>query len=84
MGSARCVAFLAIGGAEQSGNGLCLFPNLIRVVKAPRARNETFQLVTVRDNDEHFVYQIMGEHAVGLIQCGPFLPSNNPPLVRLT
>ncbi len=68
------VAFLAFGSAEHSSNGLCLFPNLARVLRAPRGRNETFELVTVGDDDEHFVNQIMGEHAMGLIQSGPPSP----------
>lgn len=66
---------MAIGGPEHIRNRLCLFPNLIRVVKAPRARNQTLQLVTVRENDEHFVDEVMRQYAMGLIQSGPFLPS---------
>jgi hypothetical protein len=44
------------------------------MVKAPRAWNQTFQFVTAGDDDEHFVNQIMGEHAMGLIQVAPFSP----------
>jgi hypothetical protein len=68
------VAFLATGRAEHSSNGLCLLPNLVRVLRAPPAWNETFEFVTVGDNDEHLVNQIMGEHAMGLIQMSPLLP----------
>ena len=44
------------------------------MLRAPRGRNETFELVTVGDDDEHFVNQIMGEHAMGLIQSGAASP----------
>jgi hypothetical protein len=46
------------------------------VLKAPRAWNQAFQFVAVGDDDKYFIDQIMGEHAMGLIQSGPLLPSN--------
>ena len=73
-GGLRSVAFLAIRGAEHSSNGLRLLPNLTRVLNAPRAWNEPFQFVAMGDNDEHFVYQIVREHAMGLIQMWPPSP----------
>ena len=68
------VAFLAIERAEQGSNYLCLFPNLVSVFLARLAGKETFEFVTVGDDDEHFVDQIVGEHAMGLIQSGPPSP----------
>ena len=65
---------LAIRRAEHSSDGLGLFSNLPRVVKAPRASNQAFQFVTVGDDHEHFVDEVMGEYAMGLIQCAPFSP----------
>ena len=44
------------------------------MVKAPRAWNQAFELVAVGDDDEHFIDQIMGEHAMGLIQSGAASP----------
>lgn len=69
-------AFFAIRRSEQSRNGLGLFPNFARVLKAPQTWNQTFQFVAVGDDDEHFIDQIMGELAMGLVQSGPLLPSN--------
>jgi len=47
------------------------------MVEAPRAWNQAFELVAVGNDDEHFIDQIMGEHAMGLVQSGPLLPSKN-------
>ena len=62
IGLMRWVAFVA--RSEQSSNGFCLFPNLLRVLKTRRAWNQALQFVTVGDDDEHLVNQIMGEHAM--------------------
>ena len=70
----RGVAFLALGRAEQSRNELCLFANLVGVFVARLAGKDTFEFVTVGDDDEHLVDQIVGEHAMGLIQSGPPSP----------
>lgn len=74
MGILRAAALLTIGRAKHISSGLCLFPNLVRVLKAPRARDEAFQFVTVGYDDEHLIDEVMGQYAMGLIQSGPFSP----------